>query len=165
MGAKRNSLSRAPVVPANSMNPFIMGLFSEVESSAVAPHIVLKSFADFGLLPWNPERIRELVQTHCPPPSKLSSNRVLRKLERIMDEITAEQEIEQNRIISIGRCIMSGSSEMGEGYQLRERKSKKSQRKSDAPTKPSMTRMKAISTEIQSAMKRCRNLRTTSKPQ
>ena len=43
-----------------------MGIFYKAEKKGLLPHIVRKSFADVGLWPWNPEKIWEICQQHCP---------------------------------------------------------------------------------------------------
>ncbi len=41
-----------------------MCLFYEAEACAFQPHVVRKAFADVGLSPWNPEKIRDVAKKH-----------------------------------------------------------------------------------------------------
>ena len=88
----------------------------------MAPEVTLKSFADVGLWPWNPDRIRELCQKHCPPPSQPSGGMIERQLERITKKITAEQIAERNRIIALGELMTMDTSGKEPRYHLREKK-------------------------------------------
>ena len=110
------------MLPPKAMKVFMMQIYSVMEKDTFAQRITVNSFSDVGLCPWCPERIGELCQEHCPLPSKLNRSCVLRKFERIMKTLSAEQETEQNRITSIGKSEREESSENSGRYQLRERK-------------------------------------------
>jgi len=160
MAIRRNQFSRAPLLPSKAMKDFMMGIYSLVEKEAFAPHIIIKSFEDVGLYPWCPEKIRDLCREHCPPPSQLNGSCVVKKLERIMKTLSAEQEAEQRRIISIGKSEMEGSSENSTRYQLRERK-KKIHEQSEDKTRRSFSRRKTMGSKIQPPSKRSRTMKTT----
>jgi len=136
------------------------GIYRLVESLAFAPHIIRQSFADVGLWPWNPEKIRNLCREHCPPPSQLNGSHVLRKLERIMKNLSVEQETERDKITAIGRFERLGSTEEGTTYQLRERKT---HGPTDNVGKPrrSVSGRKSMSSEIQPPAKRSRTMVST----
>ena len=127
----KNKFSRVSFLGSKEHKEFMMGVFKVVESKAFAPRFVLKSFADTGLWPWNPKRPIELCEEHCPPPSELNGSPRMRKLERIMADMSAEQEAKRNKVISIGRRFMAGLSESGKRYQLREKKSERPQLSED----------------------------------
>ena len=57
-------------VPPISLEPeskrtTMTSVFYEAEELAFRPHIVRKAFANVGLSPWNPSRIRDALQKHC----------------------------------------------------------------------------------------------------
>ena len=131
MADVKNNLSRASSLEPKVMQDFLMGVFSIAESEGLAPSALVKSFEEVGLWPWNPQRIRDLCQKHCPPPSQLSSSRVERKLERIMMEMTAEHDTKRNAITEYGKRVRDGSSENSGRYQLRRRKSDEPQFRED----------------------------------
>jgi len=128
-----------------------------VESESLDSRIVLKSFADVGLRPWNPSRVRELCQLHCPPPSQLNSTARQRKLEMILSKMRTEQEAERERMIRLGKLMTSESSENAPSYHLRDRKSDYSQLTQDI-SRQSSSRRNSRSTEIEPAAKRSRRL-------
>jgi len=116
------------------------GIYKTVESHAFAPHIVRKSFADVGLFPWEPAKIRKLCLEHCPPPPQLSGSRVGRKLESILKKLSVQQEAERDEIISIGKRAREGLSDESGDYQLRERKFVDHQESDDDSRHPSRAR-------------------------
>jgi len=81
-----------------------------MEDESLTPENILKSFADVGLYPWNKDTARELSQTHCPPPSILKATPQLRKLERIMRNMKAEQQAGQLSLIELEKHMTSDSS-------------------------------------------------------
>ena len=88
-----------------------MGIFGIVETEVFTQSTICKSFADVGLSPWNPDLIRELCLTHCPPPSELNETESLRELEKIMSDISSEQRALEDRIIAYGKRVSDGSSQ------------------------------------------------------
>ena len=132
---------------------FMTGIYKTVESQAFAPHIIRKSYADVGLFPWNPTKIRKLCLDHCPPPSLLTGSRVGRKLESILKKLGVEQEAERDQIISIGKLEREGLSDERGGYHLRERKSVDHQESDDDSRRHSTARKRKDSI-IQPANKR-----------
>ena len=104
------------------MVDFTMAALYKVEPSAFKPSTISSTFEEVGLWPWNPDRIRELCQIHCPPPSQLSSTERVRELELIMKNIYEEQEAERKKMIADGKRLREGLSLDGKRYQLRKRK-------------------------------------------
>jgi len=131
------------------------GLFTICEEEAFQPHILQKSFAEVGLWPWNPDRIRELCQKHCPAPYELNETPALRKLEKILSDIIAEQEAERDRIMSIGRLVRSDSVENSPRYDLRRRMRSTSRAREDI-SRSSTTMSEYTSSEVPPPKKRSR---------
>jgi len=119
---------------------FMMGIFSTVEDESLASGNVLDSYADVGVSPWNPDLIRHLCLVHCPPPSQLKSTARLRKLEKILRDMRAEQEAERDRLIQIGKLMTTKSSVIVPRYQLRERRSARPESSQDKSKRPSSSR-------------------------
>jgi len=163
MSQKKNSFSRLPSLEPQPMTDFMKGIFMSVEESALTRDKVLKSFADVGLSPWNPELIRELCRVHCPPPSILNTTPQLRKLERIMRDISAEQEAEQERLIELGKQMTPDSSRKEPLYYLRNGKVVRSQ-DSEGLSKCPASKRSINSTEMQPPEKRPRRTQSSRKP-
>lgn len=160
MAAQKNRFSRPSLLKPKVMVELVRGIFRIVETEAFTPSIIIKSFAEVGLWPWNPDLIRKLCQTHCPPPSQLNTSRIERKLEGIMEDIEAEQEAERDRIIAYGKEETPASSEKCSRYSLRERKSGAPQVREVFSGHP-ISRRKTMSSKIQPPMKRSRTKETT----
>ena len=155
MTEKKNRFSMVSSLRPKESKDFLLGVYSIVESHAFAPHVLTASFAEVGLWPWNPEKIRNLCQEHCPAPSQLRGSRELRKFERIMKVLTAEQEAERDSIISIGRCERLSLSEESVLYQLHERKILGSD-EADDESRSSVSGRKTTSRKMQPPSKRSR---------
>ena len=133
----------------------MMGIFHTAEEEVFTPSNVIKSFADVGLSPWNPDRVRDLCQVHCPPPSQLKATTRLRKLERILSKMRTEQEAERRELIQIGKLVVAESNEIVPRYHLRERKCASPQSYRDISKRPSFSR-DSRSNETQPPSKRQR---------
>lgn len=163
MSHKRNSFSRLSSLGPAEMKSFMKGIFMSVEEKALAPEIVLKSFADVGLYPWNPVTVRELCRKHCPPPSLLNTTPQLRKLERIMNSLSAEQEAEQNRLMELGKHMIPDSTEKEPLYHLRHGKTVSPQ-VNECLSRPAVSRRRIKSIKMQPPVKRPRRTQTAGKP-
>jgi len=108
MEIQKSRFSVLPSLTSQKGKAFLRGLFTIVESSALACNIVLDSFEQVGLWPWNPDLIRELCQKHCPPPSPVNltdENDENEIWEKLWYEIRAEREAEQDDIIRLGELM------------------------------------------------------------
>ena len=85
----------------------------------MARNIVLESFEQVGLWPWNPDRVRELCQIHCPPPSPLNLRTENGNWEQLMNEIRVEREAERDDIIALGELMIAESYEDDPRYAFR----------------------------------------------
>ena len=95
----------------------ILSLEYLMESKSFASHIILHSF--FFLLIYGNVEVKakllniELYQEHCPYPSKLRTIARLRKFERIMKDISVEQETEwKQKLYQLEKRFMDASSEI-----------------------------------------------------
>ena len=140
MSHEKNRFSLLSSLGPEDQRSFLMGILSTIESEALTSGIVLKSFADVGLSPWNPDRVRELCQVHCPPPYQLKTTTRLRKLERILGRMRTEQEAERRELIQIGKLVVAESNENVPRYHLRERKCASPQPYQDISKRPSFSR-------------------------
>ena len=61
MGRTNNGFSRVISLGPKEMNAFMEDIFMTVESKALVPENVQKSFADLGLYPWNPDALENCV--------------------------------------------------------------------------------------------------------
>ena len=135
IAAKMNKVSRVSLVPPETRREMMMGIFSLVSSKSVASPNVLKSFEEVGLWPWDPQKIIFLCRNHYPPPSQLKTTPRLRSLERIMDQIAAEQAAKRDKYVSEGKRFIARSSEDDGRYNLRPRKTKSPQLSEDQTRK------------------------------
>lgn len=154
---KKNNILRVSLLPPKEKRELLMKIFSLVEFQALAPHILLKSFAGVGLWPWNPDLEGQLCQTHCPPTFHLNSSPMKRKLERIMKQICAKQKAKWDKYMSLGRSFMAGSSENDVRYHLRPRKTKSPQLSEDVSRKYFCTK-DSKSMQFQPPIKRSRRM-------
>ena len=159
MVKKKYKILRVSLLPPKAKRELLLGIFRLVYPQALVPHILLKSFADVGLWPWNPDLIRELCQAHCPPPSQLTSSPRKRKLERIMKQICVKQKAKRDKYMSLGRRFIAGSSENDEGYHLRPRKTKSPQLSEDVSRKY-FSKKDSKSTQLQPPKKRSRRMQS-----
>ncbi len=118
--SKKSRFSGLPSIPSDKSQAFMRGLFTIVESNALASNIVLESFKQVGLWPWNPALIRQLCQVHCPPPSHLNSTIEEEKLDQMMSDIRAERDTERREIIALGELMSVDSFPEEPKYAFRE---------------------------------------------
>ena len=105
MGRTNNGFSRVTSLGPKEMNAFMEDIFMTVESKALVPENVQKSFADLGLYPWNPDTTGELCRKHCHHPTLLNATSLLRKLGRIISNNSAEQKAKQTLLTELEKCV------------------------------------------------------------
>ena len=118
---KKSRFSGPPSLPSDKSKPFIRGVFTLVVSNALTLNIVLKSFEQVSLWPWNPALIRQLCQLHCPLPYPLKSTIKEEKLDQTMSDIHAEREAERCDIKALGELMTEDSCPEDPRYIFRER--------------------------------------------
>ncbi len=77
-----------------------MGIFYDSERYAFSPDIVVKSFHDVGLWPWNPEKNKEMFEKYASPDPLLEENEFLLDLTEAMKKMRDQQQAECNRLLS-----------------------------------------------------------------
>ena len=100
MTQKKNRLSRSFSLTRQRRRALLMGFFYKAERKALRPHIVRKSFSDVGLWPFNPQKILQICQNHCPVDSKNEENEMLRDLIDAINVHKQKQEKWCNKILS-----------------------------------------------------------------
>ena len=66
-------------------------LFYQAETDAFESQVLRKTFADVGLWPWNPLKILQNCEEHCPTEPPVKESRLVKKLLKIINSIDEEK--------------------------------------------------------------------------
>ena len=163
MGRTNNGFSRVTSLGPKEMNAFMEDIFMTVESKALVPENVQKSFADLGLYPWNPDTTGELCRKHCHHPTLLNATSWLRKLGKIISNNSAEQKAKQTILRVLQKHMVLDSRKKEPQYHVCNRKTESPQ-DSEGLSKHGVPKRSNKSVEMQPLAKRPERLQTVRRP-
>ena len=100
MAEKKSEFSGCFSPEPNVRRKQLMCMFYEAEACAFQPHVVRKAFADVGLSPWNPERIRDVAKKHSDSQSLENESDRVQELVKKSIALEEEKRAELDKMLS-----------------------------------------------------------------
>ena len=130
------------LVPREVSRTMLMCNFYKAEAYALRPEVLIKSFDDVGLWPFNPEKILDNCRKFCPVKPQLNESDDVNNLERAIKTCMGDVLQRTSQMLSEMKCVRVTSPKKAV---KRNRKNKKAAKSQEAANRNASTSTRAKS--------------------